>query len=59
MNSPKVETFITFAEGSPNPSTKTWDVFAKQGNLRLGEVRWFGRWRCYSFMPVPDTVFEQ
>jgi hypothetical protein len=25
----------------------------------LGEVRWFGRWRCYAFYPEPDTLYER
>jgi hypothetical protein len=27
--------------------------------LKLGEIRWFGRWRQYAFYPEPDTVFEK
>ena len=53
------ETFITFSEEAPNKKTKRWGVFAKEGRFRLGQIAWFGRWRCYSFLPLADTVFEQ
>jgi len=25
----------------------------------LGEVRWFGRWRCYAFYPFAGTIYER
>lgn len=27
--------------------------------IKLGEVRWFGRWRQYAFFPNFETVFEK
>jgi hypothetical protein len=50
---------IEFVEGPSKPKTKTWKVIAKDGNIVLGYVGWFGRWRCYTFFPEPNTVFEQ
>lgn len=26
--------------------------------FKLGEIRWFGRWRKYAFFPESQTVFE-
>lgn len=45
----------------PDRKTDTWVVVAKDGDDRLGEVRWFGRWRQYSFFPTLDgeSVFER
>jgi hypothetical protein len=45
------------AEGK---KTDTWDV-RPRGDMyhTLGEIRWFGRWRCYAFFPAPDCVFEK
>jgi hypothetical protein len=37
--------------------TAIWDVRAKVGGF-LGQVRWFSRWRKYSFFPAPGCVFE-
>lgn len=28
------------------------------GGQELGYVRWFSRWRCYSFFPTGNTVYE-
>lgn len=39
--------------------TKIFEVRTKDDSIVLGEVKWFGRWRCYSFFPAPNTVFEQ
>lgn len=52
-------THIEFVPSGMSPSGKTmvWDVLAKAGGV-LGEVKWFGRWRKYSFYPAPDCVFE-
>ena len=40
---------------------KTWifNVNAKEGGSNLGQIRWFGRWRKYSFFPNAETVFER
>ena len=37
--------------------TAIWLVLDKAGGV-LGQVKWFGRWRKYSFFPMPDCVFE-
>jgi hypothetical protein len=39
--------------------TFIWRVHTKRGGACLGEVRWFSRWRKYSFFPNPECVFEQ
>jgi hypothetical protein len=39
--------------------TSQFNVFTKDRTSFLGTVKWFGRWRCYSFFPSADTVFEQ
>lgn len=53
-------THIRFSLVGTSPSGKTslWNVYAEAGTY-LGEVKWFGRWRKYSFYPAPDCVFEQ
>ena len=39
---------------------KTWvfDVNAKEGGDNLGQIKWFGHWRKYSFFPNTNTIFE-
>ncbi len=52
--------YIKFENQRPSDSGKTsiWDVTIQTGGV-IGEVRWFGRWRQYSFHPAPLTVFER
>jgi hypothetical protein len=59
MNEPK---HIRFSDSRPSKSgkTKIWLVVSKYDiSDFLGEIRWFGRWRCYAFYPMPTTVFEK
>lgn len=44
---------------SKSALTKIWDVYPKDGGKRIGQVKWYGSWRKYAFMPEPFCVFEQ
>ncbi len=44
---------------SPKGKTFTWAVMNKHDEILLGSIRWFSHWRCYSFYPLSDTVFEK
>jgi len=35
-----------------------WDVRDKREGAKIGEVKWFGRWRKYAFFPF-DAIFEE
>ena len=48
---------FSLSEDQPKGKTHIWDVTAKAGDL-LGKVRWFGRWRKYSFFPATNCIFE-
>jgi hypothetical protein len=52
--------WIAFHDDGPSPSGKTrvFLVLVKDGGGLLGEIRWYGPWRCYAFYPVFGTVFE-
>ena len=39
--------------------TDVWEVYNKDNNTLLGEVRWLGAWRQYCFFPASDCVFEK
>jgi hypothetical protein len=41
-----------------NRVTNIYEVLTEYSEI-LGEIRWFGRWRCYSFFPDTDTLYEQ
>jgi hypothetical protein len=38
--------------------TNVYDVLTKD-NIKLGEIRWFGRWRKYCFYPWNETLYEE
>ncbi len=43
---------------SDSGKTAIFDVRAKRGGNLLGRIKWFGRWRQYTFFPVPDTIYS-
>jgi len=52
--------WITFNLYEDTGKTKKFNVLTKDTTpIKLGEVKWFGRWRQYSFFPEPSTVFEK
>ena len=53
--------WVTFEELGKSTSGKTsaFGVFTKDGGIELGWVKWFGRWRKYSFFPTSNTIFEE
>jgi hypothetical protein len=53
--------WISFHLQSETEKTQKYDVLTKEyhPNKKLGEIKWFGRWRTYAFFPEPDTVFEK
>lgn len=42
---------------SVSGKTKVWSVKAKDGNMFLGEIRWYGPWRRYCFV-IDKLSFE-
>ena len=52
-------TYISFIPHFPKPKTRTWLVCSLEGAGLLGDIGWFGRWRCYSFFPGLGTVYEK
>ena len=52
--------WIIFSLYENTGKTLKYEVLTKDTPvIKLGEVRWFGRWRQYSFFPEPNTVFEK
>lgn len=60
MSSDTLGTNILFRFVRFTKSGKTCEfyVMTKDEQALLGRIAWFGRWRCYSFYPHPDTTFE-
>lgn len=38
--------------------TAIYNVVTKENDCTIGQIRWFGQWRKYSFFPYNDTVWE-
>lgn len=63
MSEPKHIKFVN--DGwSKSGKTEVWKVLTKDGNIVLGHIRWYGPWRCYSFLissryGKSDFVFEK
>lgn len=51
-------TWIYFLLTSKSEKTARYNVVAKEGEIILGEIKWFGRWRKYALFPNENTVFE-
>ena len=50
--------WIKFILKEQKPKTQVWSIVAKEDNLELGYIAWFGRWRKYAFFPNNNIVFE-
>jgi hypothetical protein len=61
MSEPKWIRFV-LSDYRRNPNrvykTKVWRVDSKDG-VELGYIEWYSRWRCYTFTPLADTVYEK
>lgn len=50
--------YIKFVFIAHSTKTSIWEVITLDDSQMLGSVRWFGRWRKYSFFPYNNTVYE-
>ena len=50
-------------EKQAKPPGRKTDIYtvraADDAGTVLGQIRWYGSWRCYVFCPEANTVFEQ
>ena len=51
--------YFTDKGASASGKTRIWEVLPEHSVIPLGTVKWFGRWRKYSFFPELNTVYEQ
>lgn len=54
-----ISKWLTITEAGKSESGKTliWNI--TNGNVFLGTVKWFSKWRKYAFYPTADTIFEE
>lgn len=50
--------FFDILQYDDTGKTEKWVVLKKGGDVALGEIRWFSRWRRYCFFPDYGTVFS-
>jgi len=51
--------WLRFIWHSSTGKTDVWQVRAKDGDILLGVVKWYGPFRAYSFFPEANTVYEK
>ncbi len=51
-------THIIFRFAEQKPKTGVWLVSSKYGG-DIGVIKWFPRWRKYSFFPDDKTIYEE
>lgn len=59
--SPVGSGYLRFVEDTsiPGLATRVILVQSTRSSALLGHIRWFGRWRQYTFWPRPNTTFNQ
>jgi len=51
--------YLRFEEvHDPGKRTKTWYVIATSSDCTLGVIKWYARWRQYTFFPVSHTIWN-
>ncbi len=50
---------MVVAYQSPARKTHIWDVLAKSSGADLGQIKWYGPWRQYCFVPSASTIFNK
>jgi hypothetical protein len=51
--------YLNFVEFQlPSKKTKNINVVSKNSRLAIGEIKWYGPWRQYTFFPEPDTIWN-
>lgn len=51
--------WLRFVWMSTTGKTDVWYVRAKDGDVLLGVIKWYGPFRAYSFFPQANCVFEK
>jgi len=54
----KTSKYLEFIIGKFKPRTKAIGVWSRKSGEILGEIKWFSRWRQYTFFPRPETIFN-
>lgn len=56
---PAASEYLVFVDASLiDAKTRRLLVVSRRSGDRLGEIKWFGRWRQYAFFPADGTVWN-
>lgn len=58
MSAPDSYLYIRNVGDSASGKTCIWFVYSQLHGDKLGEVKWYGRWRQYAFFPSIDTIWN-
>jgi hypothetical protein len=50
--------YLEFLKIATLRRTDVYSVLAKASGMKLGEIKWFGRWRQYAFFPCGESVWN-
>jgi hypothetical protein len=50
--------YIHFECVGETAKTSRWYIYNNRSHSYLGEIKWYGCWRCYCFYPASDTIFN-
>ena len=50
--------YMEFHKIGDTGKTEIWNVLSKNSGFILGQIKWYGPWRQYSFSPSPHSVFN-
>ncbi len=53
-----IKQWIYFLLTEEKPKTKVWEIRTIEKDDLLGYIKWYPRWRKYSFFPCNNTVYE-
>jgi len=44
---------------SDSRKTKIFEITSVSSGIPLGYIKWYGKWRQYTFYPEPKTIFNK
>ena len=51
--------YLTFNLLEKKEKTNVYEVVSFLHGDRLGIIKWYGAWRCYTFLPNYDTIWNK
>lgn len=51
--------YLDFILLEQKKKTNVWNIISKSSGESLGNIKWFPRWRQYTFFPHSDTVWNK